>query len=166
MIDGERIRTVTWDDPMVGALQARGMDGIDYLRGILRGEVPAPPIARLLGMDIREVEPGFARFGLTVGEHLYNPIGSVHGGVFATLLDSVMGCAVHSTLPAGKAYTTLEIKVNMIKPLTVHSPPVTAEGSVISAGRRVAIATGQIVDDAGTIFATASTTCLIFDAAG
>ena len=166
MTTTERTRTVTWEDPMVGALRAHGMSGLEYLQRIQRGEIAAPPIAKLLGMDLLEVTEGHARFGLTVGEHLYNPIGSVHGGVFATLLDSVVGCAVHSTLPAGKGYTTLEIKVNMIKPLRVDSPPVTAVGSIVSVGSRVAIATGQIEDSEGRIYATASTTCLVFDAPG
>jgi uncharacterized protein (TIGR00369 family) len=99
-------------------------------------------------------------FSLEVGEHLYNPIGSVHGGIFCTLLDSAMGCAVHSTLGPGQAYTTLELKVNLVKALTLNTPSVVAAGQVISAGRRVVTASGQITDPDGTLYAHATTTCL------
>src|SRR5437763_1604019 len=130
------------------------------LRALRRG----PPIAALLGMSVRSVERGLVAFGLDVGEHLYNPIGSVHGGVFCTLLDSAMGCAVHSSLGRGQAYTTLELKVNLVRALTLNTPDVTATGQVVSAGRRVATATGQITGPDGTLYAHATTTCLIFAA--
>ncbi|HXW80708.1 MAG TPA: PaaI family thioesterase, partial [Acidimicrobiales bacterium] len=159
----DRKRAVSWEDPLAGATLSLQLSGLDYLRRILEGEVPPPPIAVLLGMRIVEVEPGRAVFTLDIGEHLYNPIGSVHGGVFSTVLDSAMGCAVHSTLPAGKAYTTLELKVNLVKALTMETPQVRSEGRVISAGRRVATASAQIVAPDGTLFAHATTTCLIFD---
>ena len=115
-----RHRTVTWTDPLVGAALARDLSGLEYLRAIADGRAPAAPIASLLGMSIVSVEKGQVIFGLDVGEHLYNPIGSVHGGVFCTLLDSAMGCAVHSSLDRGQAYTTLELKVNLVKALTVR----------------------------------------------
>jgi uncharacterized protein (TIGR00369 family) len=159
-----RRREVTWQDPLVGAALALEMSGLDYLRAVADGTIARPPVAALIGMGIERIDPGRATFGLDVGEHLYNPIGSVHGGIFATLLDSAMGCAVHSTLPAGRAYTTLELKVNLVKALTVDTPKVTAEGEVISAGRRVATASGRLVGPNGTLFAHATTTCLIFDA--
>src|SRR5271167_5012154 len=139
-----RRREVTWEDPLVSAALARDLSGLDYLLGIAEGRIPPPPIAALLGMSIVRVEPGQVTFGLDVGEHLYNPIGSVHGGVFCTLLDSAMGCAVHSTLPVGKAYTTLELKVNLVKALTLRTPKVRCEGKVLSSGRRVATASSQI----------------------
>jgi uncharacterized protein (TIGR00369 family) len=160
-----RCREVTWEDPLVGAALAREMSGLDYLRALADGHIPRPPVAALLGMGIDHVDPGEVTFTLDVGEHLYNPIGSVHGGIFATLLDSAMGCAVHSTLPAGQAYTTLELKVNFVKALTLDTPKVTAMGEVISAGRRVATASGRLLGPHGTLFAHATTTCLIFDAA-
>src|SRR2546425_8727525 len=97
----DRTRTVSWEDPLIGASAAPGMSGLDYLRAIAAGDLPPPPIALLLGMDLAHIETGHAVFELEVGEHLYNPIGSVHGGVLATLMDSALGCAVHSTLPAG-----------------------------------------------------------------
>jgi uncharacterized protein (TIGR00369 family) len=159
-----RQRTVTWQDPLVGAALARDLSGLEYLLGIAEGRFPAPPIAALLGMSVRSVERGRVAFGLDVGEHLYNPIGSVHGGVFCTLLDSAMGCAVHSSLGRGQAYTTLELKVNLVRALTVNTPDVTATGQVVSAGRRVATASGQLTGPDGTLYAHATTTCLIFPA--
>jgi uncharacterized protein (TIGR00369 family) len=161
-VSGRR-REVTWEDPGLGAPLALELSGLDYLRGIAEGRIPAPPIAALLGLGIVEVEPGRVTFSLDVGEHLYNPIGSVHGGVFCTLLDSAMACAVHSRLGPGQAYTTLELKVNLVKPLTVDTPRVVATGQVISSGRRVATASGQITGPDGTLYAHATTTCLVMD---
>jgi uncharacterized protein (TIGR00369 family) len=161
-----RRREVTWQDPLVGAALARDLSGLEYLTAIAEGRIPGAPIAALLGMSVHSVEPGRVAFGLDVGEHLYNPIGSVHGGVFCTLLDSAMGCAVHSSLDRGQAYTTLELKVNLVKALTVGTPHVIATGQVVSAGRRVATASGQITGPDGTLFAHATTTCLVFEARG
>jgi uncharacterized protein (TIGR00369 family) len=147
----------------VGAALARDLSGLDYLLAIADGRIPPPPIAVLLGMSILQVERGQVTFRLDVGEHLYNPIGSVHGGVFCTLLDSAMGCAVHATLDRGQAYTTLELKVNLVKALTVKTPSILATGQVVSAGRRVITASGQITGPDGTLYAHATTTCLILD---
>jgi uncharacterized protein (TIGR00369 family) len=158
-----RQREVTWEDPLVGAALARDLSGLEYLQALADGRAPAPPVASLLGMQIVSVEPGQVVFGLDVGEHLYNPIGSVHGGIFCTLLDSAMGCAVHSSLGRGQAYTTLELKVNLVRALTVRTPSVVATGQVVSAGRRVATASGQITGPDGTLYAHATTTCLIFE---
>jgi uncharacterized protein (TIGR00369 family) len=158
-----RHREASWEDPMVGAALALDMSGLDYLRAIADGRIAPPPIAVLLGMGVADVQPGRVTFSLEVGEHLYNPIGSVHGGIFCTLLDSAMGCAVHSTLGRGQAYTTLELKVSLIKALTVTMPSVVATGQVISAGRRVATASGQITGPDGTLYAHATTTCLVFE---
>ncbi len=160
----ERRRDVAWADPMVGAALARDMSGLDYLRGIAAGRIPAAPIAALMGLSLVRAEPGQVTFRLDVGEHLYNPIGSVHGGVFCTLLDSAMGCSVHASLSRGQAYTSLELKVNFIKPLTLNTPSVVATGQVISLGRRVATASAQITGPDGTLYAHGTTTCLIFDA--
>jgi uncharacterized protein (TIGR00369 family) len=158
-----RHRDVTWQDPLVGAALARDLSGLEYLLAIAEGRIPPPPIAVLLGMSIVSVEPGQVIFGLEVGEHLYNPIGSVHGGVFCTLLDSAMGCAVHTSLDRGQAYTTLELKVNIVKALTVDTPSVAATGQVVSAGRRVVTASGQITGPDGALYAHATTTCLVFE---
>jgi uncharacterized protein (TIGR00369 family) len=158
-----RQRNVTWEDPLVGAALSRDLSGLDYLQAIAEGRIPPPPIAALLGMSILQVEHGQVTFGLDVGEHLYNPIGSVHGGVFCTLLDSAMGCAVHASLDRGQAYTTLELKVNLVKALTAKTPSVVATGQVVSAGRRVITASGQITGPDGTLYAHATTTCLVLD---
>jgi uncharacterized protein (TIGR00369 family) len=158
-----RRREVTWDDPLVGAALAQQMNGLDYLRALLDGRIPRPPIAALLGMTITAVDPGRVTFRQDIGEHLYNPIGSVHGGVFCTALDSAMGCAVHSALPLGQAYTTLELHVHLIKGLRLDTPTVTAEGELVSLGRRVATASGRLFGPDGTLYAHATTTCLVFE---
>jgi uncharacterized protein (TIGR00369 family) len=148
---------------LVPAEVAATMSGLDLLQGIISGRLPAPPIAQLLGFDLAEVEKGRAVFeGVPALPH-YNPLGSVHGGYAATLLDSCMACAVHSTLPNGVGYTTLEFKVSFIRALTVDTGRVRAEGKVISGGRRVATAEGRLVDARGRLLAHATTTCLIFE---
>jgi len=159
----QRRRTVTWEDPLIGAALVRDLSGLDFLRAIADGRIPAPPIAPLVGLTIDEVDPGRVTFTLEVGEHLYNPIGSVHGGIVCTLLDSAMGCAIHTTLARGWAYTTLELNVNFVKALTMDTPSVVAEGLVITTGRRVATASGRIVGPDGALYAHATTTCLLFE---
>jgi uncharacterized protein (TIGR00369 family) len=161
-VNSDRRRVVTWEDPLTTASQALEQDGIDFLQAIAEGRVPAPPIARLLGMTVEKVTVGQVVFGLETGEHLYNPIGSVHGGAFCAVLDSAMGCAVHSTLHKGQGYTTLELKVNLVKRLTIDVPKVLATGRVLTAGRRVATAEAQLTGPDGTLYAHATTTCLIF----
>jgi len=158
-----RQRLVTWQDPALTAAGMVGRSGVEFLRAIASGELPQPPISHLVGMGIESVEEGRVVFTLDTGEHQYNPIGSIHGGIFATILDSVLGCAVHSSQPAGRGYTTLELKVSYIRPLTTAVRRVKAVGEVISAGRRVATAEGRIVDDEGRLYAHATTTCLLFD---
>ena len=142
------------------------MTGLEIIEALAAGDIPRPPLAELLDMSIDDVAPGRVTFGLDVDERLYNPLGSVHGGVLSTLLDSAMGCAVHSSLGRGQAYTTLELKVNLVKALTVRTPRVIATGQVVTAGRRVATASGQITGPDGTLFAHATTTCLVFEARG
>jgi uncharacterized protein (TIGR00369 family) len=156
-----RTRTIAWDDPMVGARQGREMSGLEYMRALVAGEIPRPPIAWSLGFELAEVEEGRAVFTLTPAEYHYNPIGMVHGGVAATLMDSAMGCAVHSLLPAGVGYTTLELKLNFLRPMTRDTGPVRAEGSVLHAGTRTALAEARLVDAAGKLLAHATSTCLI-----
>lgn len=158
-----RERSFAWSDPKLTAEAARGMTGLDLMRGLRDGTVPSAPIGALIGMSITEVEEGRIVMGLLPAEYHYNPIGSVHGGVLATLLDSVMGCAVHSTLPQGRGYTTLEIKVNYTRAVTSQSGPLSAEGKVVHGGRRAAVAEGKVTDAKGRLCATASTTCLVFD---
>ncbi|GAB4522558.1 MAG: hotdog fold thioesterase [Anaerolineae bacterium] len=157
----ERTRTVMWEDPMIGAQASTTMSGLEYLRAIQEGKLPAAPIAALLGMDIAEVEEGCVVFSAIPGEYLYNPIGTVHGGFVATICDSVMGCAVHSTLPAGTGYTTLEIKINYLRAITIQTGRVYCEGKVIHAGRRVAVAESRVTDANGKLYGYGSTTCAI-----
>ena len=147
---------------IVPPAERAGRSGLELLQGIVRGEYPPAPMAALLGFRLVEVEAGRAVFqGMPRREH-YNPIGSVHGGYHATLLDSCMGCAVHSTLPAGMGYTTLEIKINYVRALTDATGPVRAEGRIIQPGRRVATAEGRLVDAQGKLYAHGTTTCLVF----
>ena len=156
-----RSRTIEWDDPMGGARRGTRMSGMEYMRAIMAGEIPPPPIAGSLDFTLAEVEEGRAVFTLTPAEFHYNPIGVVHGGVATTLLDSAMGCAVHSLLPAGVGYTTLELKVNFLRAMTRDTGPVRAEGSVLHAGSRTALAEARLVDAAGKLLAHATSTCLV-----
>ena len=142
--------------------ELRTRSGMELLGGIGEGTAPHPPIAELVGFIPVSVEPGIAVFQGTPGFQHYNPSGSVHGGYAATLLDTAVGCAIHSTLPAGKGYTTLELKVNYIRGMTDKTGPVRAEGKVITVGGQVAVAEGRITDANGKLYAFATTTCLIF----
>ena len=138
------------------------MSGMEFLTAIAEGRLPAPPIARTLGFTLAEISEGRALFrGMPAFDH-YNPIGSVHGGWAATLLDSCMACAVQTTLPKGSGYTTLEIKVNFVRAVTEASGPVEAEGKVIQSGRRVGVSEGRLTDCKGRLLAHGTTTCLIF----
>ena len=157
----ERVRTHVWEDPSNAREAAPSMTGLEFLQAMANGELPAPPIMSTLGVDGFAVGPGWARFDLTPGEHHYNPIGSVHGGVMSTLLDSAMGCAVHSTLDAGVAYTTIDLQVTFVRALTVDTGPVRCEGRVIHAGGRIGTAEGRITDSDGRIYAHGTTTCLV-----
>jgi uncharacterized protein (TIGR00369 family) len=148
---------------MVTAAAAADMSGLEFVQALAEGRLPAPPIALPLDFALSEVAEGRVVVSGTPGEHLYNPIGSVHGGVAATLLDSAMGCAVQTTLPAGTGYTTLELKVNFVRGLTAQSGPVRCEGEVVHRGGTVATAEGRIWEqDTGKLVAHATTTCLIF----
>ena len=143
--------------------QLAGSDGLATLQAMLRGELPYPAIAQTLDFALVEVDAGRALFqGRPLPRHL-NPMGGIHGGWFATLLDSCVGCAVHSALPAGKTYTTVELKVNMVRALTDKVPLVRAEGRIIHLGRSMGTADGRLVGHDGTLYAHASTTCFIFD---
>src|SRR5262249_5389691 len=122
---------------------------------------PPPPLAALMNFNIVELSEGYAVFAVEPAEYHYNPLGVVHGGLAATLLDSAMGCAVHSTLPLGSGYTTLELKVNFIRAMTSEPGRVRAEAKVVHVGARTATAEGRVVDEAGKLYAHATTTCLI-----
>ncbi len=138
------------------------LSGLELLRGMLRGEHPYPPIAQALDFALIEVAEGRAVFQGSPRRDYLNPLGSVHGGYTATLLDSCMACAVHTTLAAGIGYTTVEIKINYVRPLLEATGPVRAEGRIIQPGRRIATAEGRLVDAAGKLYAHGTTTCLVF----
>lgn len=140
-----------------------GMTGMEVFEAIFAGVLPPAPIGDSLDFIPVHMEPGVAVFQGRPQQRHYNPLGTVHGGWFCTLLDSALGCAVHTTLAAGRGYTTLELKVNMLRPLTDSVPLVRAEGKVIQSGRQVAMAEGRIVGADGKLYAHATTTCLIFD---
>jgi len=157
----KRTRTMTWEDPLPALMRAREMSGLEYLRAIQDGRIPMSPIGALVDMRLVEVSDGRAVFELKPAEFHYNPIGSVHGGIAATLLDSAMGCAINTMLPRGVSYTTLELKVNYVRPMTRDTGMVRAEGGVIHLGGRIALAEGRLVDAAGKLYAHATTTCLV-----
>lgn len=157
-----RTRTLSWEEPRAVAAAGAEMAGIDYMRALAAGELPAPPIAVLMNMGPTEVEPGRAVFEGQPGEEHYNPIGVVHGGYAATLLDSVLGCAVHTTLEPGVGYTTLSLEVKMVRPVTAEIEKVRAEGEVLYRGRRQATAQAKLTDAAtGKLLAHGTATCLI-----
>jgi uncharacterized protein (TIGR00369 family) len=157
----ERSRVVTWDDPIESLKGARQLGGIDVLRAIQDGELPPPPVARLLGLEVEQISEGLVTFAFDPAEYHYNPLGTVHGGVLTTVLDSAMGCAVYSKLRAGLTYTTLELKVNFLRPVRVTTGRVRGEGKVVHLGGRVATAEAHLVDESGALYAHATSTCLI-----
>lgn len=139
-----------------------GLDGLALLRALMASG-RRPPIADTLDFNLVEVDSGRAVFEAIPGLHAYNPLGSVHGGYAATLLDSACGCAVHSCLTASQAYTTLELKVAYHRPLNRDSGPVRAEAKIITCGKRVAFAEGRLTDREGRIYASATSTLLVFE---
>ncbi|WP_331767611.1 PaaI family thioesterase [Embleya sp. NBC_00896] len=161
-----RSRTYTWEDPALTAAGAMSLPGLEFLRAMLAGKYPPPPIASTLDFTLEEVDHGHAVFSMTPGEEHYNPIGSVHGGVYATLLDSAAGCAVHSTLPAGMAYTSLDLTTKFLRPITFDSGKIRAVGRVRSHGRRTAFAEAELLDANDRLLAHATSSCLIFPIPG
>ncbi len=154
-------RLVTWKSPEVDLRAIGAMSGLDYLLDLLKSE-RLPPISALMNFTAVTFEHGRAVFEGTPGEFHYNPIGAVHGGFAATLLDSALGCAVHTTLQPGFAYTTVELKVNYVRPLRANTGAVTCEGKVIHVGGRIATADAKLTDATGKLYAHGTTTCLIF----
>lgn len=157
-----RTRTFTWQDPALTAGDSRLHSGLDMLRAIAAGELPHPPIADLMGMTLTVVEVGRVVFTLEPAEWMYNPIGSVHGGIAATILDSCMGSAVHSTLAAGVGYNTSDLQIRYSRGMTVDTGRVIAEGRVVHAGRRLATAEGRLTAEAsGKLIAHGTIGCII-----
>jgi uncharacterized protein (TIGR00369 family) len=157
-----RSRTVEWHDPMITAAGALERSGLATMQAIRDGELPPPPIAKLVRMGVTALEVGRVEFTCELDESVYNPIGVVHGGLVCTLLDTVAGCAVHTTLPAGVGYTSIELKVSYLRAVHAASGPLTATGRVVKPGRRVAFAEGEVLDAAGRTVATASSSLLVF----
>ena len=159
----QQSRTVTWHDPAPTVARGLSMPGIDYLKAMIAGELPPPPMARLMQFDLVDVEPGKVVFTCEPDASMYNPSGAIHGGLVCTVLDSVAGLALHSTLPAGKGYTSIEIKVNYLKAVRLDASPLSATGTVVKSGARVGFTEGVVTDASGKVVATATSTLLIFD---
>jgi uncharacterized protein (TIGR00369 family) len=157
-----RKRTVAWKDPTVNARAAEHMSGLEFLGAMQKGELPLPPICELVGFEPAEVEEGRVVFECTPAECHYNPIGAVHGGLVCTLFDSAMGCAVHTMLPAGVGYTTVELKVNFLHPITLKTGRLLCEGTTIHVGGRIDTAEARLLDTSGKLYGHATTTCMIF----
>jgi uncharacterized protein (TIGR00369 family) len=159
----QRSKTISWYEPGPSTAKGLAMPGVDYLRAMVAGELPPPPIAGLMEFDLIEAEVGRVVFTCRPDESAYNPIGAIHGGLVCTLLDSVAGCALHSALPQGKGYTSVEIKVNYLKAVRLTSGLLTATGTVVKSGARVGFTEGAVTDESGALVATATSTLLIFD---
>lgn len=160
----QHTKTISWVDPRPQAAQALTMSGLDYLQAMIDGSIPAPPIASHINLEVAEASPGVVVMRATPDDSHYNPIGSVHGGFFATLLDSVCGCAVQSTLPTGTAYTSLDLNVSFLRAITTETGTVVATGRVTKPGSRAAFVEADIRDADGRLLATATSTCLVFTA--
>jgi uncharacterized protein (TIGR00369 family) len=162
----EQSRLIAWRDPISTQATAASMSGLAYWRAVADGHLPQPPIGELLQMRVVDVANGRVTFSCTPDASMYNTLGMVHGGAVCTLLDTVTGCAVHTTLPEGVGYTSVEIKVNYLRAVTMASGPLTAVGTVVKAGSRIGFTEGKVTDVSGALVATATSTLLVFDLAG
>jgi uncharacterized protein (TIGR00369 family) len=160
-VDTERTRVVTWADPAVTAAAAVGRSGLEFIQALAAGEIPPPPIVSTIGARLERVTEGEVVFSLDPAEYHYNPIGSVHGGVYATLLDSATGCAVHTMLSAGVGYTSLDLSVKFLRAMRVATGTVTCTGRVVHLGHRTALAEARLEAAGGKLLATATSSCLI-----
>jgi uncharacterized protein (TIGR00369 family) len=159
--DGVRSRTISWTDPARSRFRGRELNGLDRLVAMRRGELSPPPAVALLGLHLDEVTPGRTVFSMLADEMHENPMGTMHGGIVATLVDTAMGCAVSSLLPADAGFTTLELKTNFVRAITQATGRVYAEGTVVHSGGRVAMTEARVHDDSGALYAHATSTCLI-----
>jgi len=158
----EHSRTTTWSDPLELAQRARRLSGLDFLRSLIDEKIGVP-IGVTLGFSLVEVDDGVAVFEAEAGPWVYNPIGSVHGGWYSAVLDAPLGCALQSTLPAGVGYTTLEIKVNVVRGVRPDTGVLRAVGRVVHRGSRTAVTEARMEDREGRLYAYATSTCLILD---
>jgi uncharacterized protein (TIGR00369 family) len=156
-----RSLTVNWQDPHTAFAAGKDLPGIEYMHQLIAGKIAAPPIMALMGYRLAQVGEGLAVFECEPGEQHYNPIGVVHGGLAMTLLDSAMGCCVHTRLPKGVGYTTLEVKANLVRAITIRTGLIRATGKVIHFGGKTATAEARLEDAAGKLYAHGTTTCLI-----
>jgi len=159
----ERTRTFGWTDPTQHAAVFGRRSGLEILQAMAKGDFPAPPIMHLIDVAAIEVEEGSVTLRLDPQEFHYNPLGTMHGGVISTLLDSAAACSLHSTLPAGVGYTSLDLTTKFLRPVTVESGQLRCEGTVLSRGRRTALAQAQLTDERGALVAHATSSCLLFD---
>ncbi|MFD6755060.1 PaaI family thioesterase [Micromonospora gifhornensis] len=159
--DATRSRTFSWSDPSINAAQIGRCSGLDLLRAMVAGELAAPPVMHLIDMASMTAEEGRVVVELEPQEFHYNPLGTVHGGVISTLLDTAAACAVHSTLPAGIGYTTLDLNVKFLRPVTVNSGMLRCEGTVLQQGRRTALAQARLTDGRDRLVAHATSSCLL-----
>ena len=158
----ERKRTIFWDDPRLSSRDTASISGLDYLKAIKNGKINPPPIAMLVGYKISEVDSGYAVFELNPEEYHYNPFATVHGGILSTLLDTAMTASVLSTLQKGISCSTVEIKVNFIKPVTSKTELLRCEAKPIHIGKRLATVEGRLKDENGELYAYGTSTCSIF----
>ena len=157
----ERTLTVSWTDPREALPRLAALPGIEYLRGVQRGEIPPPPIAEVFGMRFGTVEDGRFAVSCEPREAFFNPLGSVHGGLACTLLDTALACAGHTTLPAGVGYTSLDLQVRYLKGVQPAAGTLTATGTVVRRGARVIVTDGALTGDDGTVYATATSALLV-----
>jgi uncharacterized protein (TIGR00369 family) len=158
-----RTRTFSWSDPAQQANALGRRSGLEVLQAIATGEIPSPPVMHLIDIAGMDVTEGSVTVRLQPQEFHYNPLGTVHGGMLSTLLDTAAACSVHSTLPAGVGYTSLDLTVKFLRAVTVGSGMLTTTGSVLQRGRRTALAEARMTDAAGRLVAHATSSCLLFD---
>ena len=164
-VEGVRSRTITWTDPARVRFHLRGLDGYQRLQAMKRGDAPPPPAAALLGLSLDELRRGRTVFSVVADELHENPMGTMHGGVVSTLVDTAMGCAVSSTLPADASFTTLELSTNFVRAITQSTGRVYAEGRVVHGGGRIVTTEARVYDDSGALYAHAKSTCLVMGGA-
>lgn len=156
-----RTREFSWENPMIGAMKALSMDGLDYLKEIETGTIPPPPIGLLMDFRIKEIKHGEVTFEVTPAEFHYNPIGMVHGGVFATIMDSTMGSAIQTTLKAGSGYSTVDLQITYVKAARIETGILICTGKTVHTGKKIATGYGEVRDLNGVLYAHGTTTCLI-----
>ena len=156
-----RKRTYDWEDPALLSTQTNKLTGLEFMEKMIKAELPFPPLLHTLDFKLISIQPGRAEFTFQPQEFHYNPLGSVHGGVITAVLDSAMGCTLHSVLPLGTGYTTIEIKVNFLKSISIKTGLMRATGVIINQGNRTALVESRLIDENGKLYAYATSTCMI-----